>query len=101
MKNRFIKSAVIVCSALAATTGLAHADGAPTSLVKFEREQLQSTQGQAEVRAQITQAADDVCALPSSRQLHMRRLQQACVDDAIADGERQLEQKIGEAAQER
>lgn len=90
-----MKTALIALSALAAAFGAAHADDAPpTVAIELEPGALSTPEGRDWVRARIARAADDVCRVPRGRELDLRAEQRACIRDAIAEAEAQLERTL-------
>ncbi len=90
-----MKAVLIALSALAAGTGAAYADADPPAVaIEVEPGALSSPEGRAELRARIARAARDVCAAPRGRELDLRRERRACIREAVADAEAQLERRL-------
>jgi UrcA family protein len=96
-----LKSTLVACISLAALAGAAHADNPPRAVVEFQSEQLLTAQGRNALRARIASSAEDVCIVPRGQEFELRRERRDCIENAIEQAERQLEQKIAAVADRR
>jgi UrcA family protein len=72
----------------------AFAEDDPQAVVEFGTAELTSQAGLSALRGKIHDAAETVCVAPHRPTLSERRLQSACIANAIAGAEAQLQQKI-------
>ncbi len=93
-----MKSFVLFAAAAAALSAApaAFADD-PQAVITYQQSQLTSIQGVAALRAEIREAAEDVCVTSDFPSLSERRAQASCVQSAIEAGEAQLRQKLADA----
>lgn len=101
-KVTVMKTPLIALSALVALSGAAVAQPEqPTAEIIVGHGALASAEGLAALRAQIVDAAEDVCQVARGQELELRRERQACIAEAVAEGERQLQQKLAQAEERR
>ncbi len=84
----------------AAATALSVAPAAfaddPSKVVVFEQSQLATAEGLQELRADIHDAAEDVCVVPAQPTLSERRMRSQCIEGAVEAAEAQLQQKLAD-----
>jgi UrcA family protein len=69
-------------------------NGLPTAAVAYGDLDLSRAAGQAVLRGRVHRAATSVCVDPGSRGVGESRLQQQCLDFALARAQVQIEQAI-------
>ncbi len=91
-----MKSLILFAAAATALTAapVALADEKPQTVVEYSASDLTSAEGVAQLRADIHEAAEDVCIAPAQPTLSERRQRAECIDGAVAGAEAQLEDKI-------
>ncbi len=90
-----MKSLILFAAAATALSAapVAFADDTQ-AYVSYERNQLTSARGLAELRYDIREAAESVCIAPENPSLRERQLRTQCIDDAVEAAEAQLQQKL-------
>ncbi len=90
---------IAAAAALGASVS-AVAQDAPQTAVDYKISELATQTGRDAVRERLQDAARDVCQVPHRASLQMRQLQRACIEQALASAEAELEQRVAAAERE-
>jgi len=93
-------NALILPIAAAAALGAsvsAFAEDAPQTAVEYKMSELATQAGRDAIHQRLETAARNVCPVPGVRGLVVRQIQRACVEEALASAETELQQRIAAA----
>lgn len=73
------------------------AQDAPHTAVEYKMSELATQAGRDAVRQRLEAAARNVCPVPHRASLRLRHEQRACIEQALANAETELQQRVAAA----